>query len=157
MMTKNKENESVKSKIAASLSLMLIGATLAAPAALAADAKEQAEMEVRPVKIKSPLIPVALDKTLPNGLRLVVSEDHSAPVASIAIVYDVGARDEKKTRSGFARKMWARWIILSISRASAARSMPLLTRTLLIILKKSLPTRSSSASGWSPIGCVVSR
>ena len=102
MMTKNKENESVKSKIAASLSLMLIGATLAAPAALAADAKEQAEMEVRPVKIKSPLIPVALDKTLPNGLRLVVSEDHSAPVASIAIVYDVGARDEKKTRSGFA-------------------------------------------------------
>jgi len=92
----------VKSKIAASLSLMLIGATLAAPAALAADAKEQAEMEVRPVKIKSPLIPVALDKTLPNGLRLVVSEDHSAPVASIAIVYDVGARDEKKTRSGFA-------------------------------------------------------
>lgn len=51
---------------------------------------------------KSPLIPVTKDFTLPNGLRVVLSEDHSVPVVSVAIVYDVGARDEVKGRSGFA-------------------------------------------------------
>ncbi len=51
---------------------------------------------------KSPLIPVTKDFKLANGLRCLISEDHSAPVASIAIVYDVGARNERKGRSGFA-------------------------------------------------------
>lgn len=51
---------------------------------------------------KSPLIPVSEDFKLANGLRAVLSEDHSVPVAAIAVVYDVGARDEKKGRSGFA-------------------------------------------------------
>lgn len=49
-----------------------------------------------------PLIPVSRDFKLDNGLRVVLSEDHSVPVAAIAIVYDVGARDERKGRSGFA-------------------------------------------------------
>lgn len=51
---------------------------------------------------KVPLIPVTKDFTLPNGLRVVLSEDHSVPVAAVAIVYDVGSRDEVKGRSGFA-------------------------------------------------------
>src|SRR5207253_6024362 len=51
---------------------------------------------------KKPLIPITKDFTLPNGLRVVMSEDHSVPVASVAIVYDVGARNEVKGRSGFA-------------------------------------------------------
>jgi predicted Zn-dependent peptidase len=49
-----------------------------------------------------PLIPVTKDFKLPNGLRVLISEDHSAPVAALAIVYDVGARNEKKGKSGFA-------------------------------------------------------
>lgn len=53
-------------------------------------------------EIKKPLIPVTDDYKLPNGLRVVLSEDHSVPVAALAIIYDVGARDEKKGRSGFA-------------------------------------------------------
>lgn len=52
--------------------------------------------------IPKPLIPVTRDFKLTNGLRVVLSEDHSVPVAAIAIVYDVGARDERKGRSGFA-------------------------------------------------------
>lgn len=49
-----------------------------------------------------PLIPITRDFTLGNGLRVILSEDHSVPVTAIAIVYDVGARDERKGRSGFA-------------------------------------------------------
>jgi predicted Zn-dependent peptidase len=39
---------------------------------------------------------------LKNGLRVIVSEDHSAPVFSIAVNYNVGSRDERKGRTGFA-------------------------------------------------------
>ena len=42
------------------------------------------------------------DTKLPNGLRLIVAEDHLAPVFSIAVVYNVGSRDERKGRTGFA-------------------------------------------------------
>ncbi len=51
---------------------------------------------------KKPLIPVHADFRLENGLRVVFSEDHSVPVVAVAILYDVGARNEKKGRSGFA-------------------------------------------------------
>src|SRR5580698_844222 len=39
---------------------------------------------------------------LDNGLRVILSEDHSAPTYSLAITYDVGSRDEKQGRTGFA-------------------------------------------------------
>src|SRR3984893_14681056 len=42
------------------------------------------------------------DTKLKNGLRVIVSEDHVAPVFSVAVSYNVGARDERKGRTGFA-------------------------------------------------------
>jgi zinc protease len=39
---------------------------------------------------------------LDNGLRVVLSEDHSAPVVAVAIYYDVGSRNEARGRTGFA-------------------------------------------------------
>jgi zinc protease len=39
---------------------------------------------------------------LDNGLRVVLSEDHTAPVVAVAVYYDVGSRDEARGRSGFA-------------------------------------------------------
>ena len=42
------------------------------------------------------------DTKLKNGLRVIISEDHSAPVYSIALTYNVGSRDERKGRTGFA-------------------------------------------------------
>jgi predicted Zn-dependent peptidase len=39
---------------------------------------------------------------LDNGLRVVLSEDHTAPVVAVAIYYDVGSRNEVRGRSGFA-------------------------------------------------------
>jgi zinc protease len=40
--------------------------------------------------------------TLKNGLRVVMSEDHSRPVVSVAVYYDVGSRNEREGRTGFA-------------------------------------------------------
>jgi zinc protease len=42
------------------------------------------------------------DTTLENGLRVIISEDHAAPVVAIAVNYNVGSRDERKGRTGFA-------------------------------------------------------
>ncbi len=39
---------------------------------------------------------------LKNGLRVILSEDHHAPTISISVNYDVGSRDERKGRTGFA-------------------------------------------------------
>jgi predicted Zn-dependent peptidase len=40
--------------------------------------------------------------TLPNGLRVVLAPDRSAPVVGVAVVYDVGIRSEPEGRTGFA-------------------------------------------------------
>jgi predicted Zn-dependent peptidase len=40
--------------------------------------------------------------TLPNGLKVVVSEDHTAPVALVEVMYNIGFRSEPKGRTGFA-------------------------------------------------------
>jgi len=42
------------------------------------------------------------DTKIKNGLRVIISEDHSAPVFSIAVTYNAGSRDERKGRTGFA-------------------------------------------------------
>ena len=39
---------------------------------------------------------------LENGLRVVLQPDHSIPVVSIAVYYDVGSRNEREGRTGFA-------------------------------------------------------
>jgi predicted Zn-dependent peptidase len=40
--------------------------------------------------------------TLDNGLRVIVHEDHTTPMAVLNILYDVGARDENSDQTGFA-------------------------------------------------------
>ncbi len=37
-----------------------------------------------------------------NGLRLIVHEDHTTPMAVVNVLYDVGARDEDPEQTGFA-------------------------------------------------------
>src|SRR5262245_7004572 len=49
------------------------------------------------------LPPTPLDEfTLANGLRVVLSPDRAIPVVSVAVYYDVGSRNEKEGRTGFA-------------------------------------------------------
>src|SRR5574343_2051490 len=46
---------------------------------------------------------IAINKfTLSNGLRVVVHEDPSTPMAVVNVMYDVGARDEDPDHTGFA-------------------------------------------------------
>ncbi|MDQ3069979.1 MAG: insulinase family protein [Acidobacteriota bacterium] len=42
------------------------------------------------------------DTKLKNGLRVIIHEDHTAPVFSIAVTYNAGSRDERAGRTGFA-------------------------------------------------------
>src|SRR5258705_4104410 len=42
------------------------------------------------------------DTKLKNGLRVITVEDHDAPVVAIAVNYNVGSRDERQGRTGFA-------------------------------------------------------
>ncbi|HUK32065.1 MAG TPA: insulinase family protein, partial [Candidatus Acidoferrum sp.] len=41
-------------------------------------------------------------RTLKNGLRVVVSPDHSAPLVTVGVYYKIGFRLEPQGRSGFA-------------------------------------------------------
>jgi zinc protease len=51
---------------------------------------------VRPPKLQYQTI------TLPNGLRVILSEDHSTPIVHVSLWYHVGSKNEKKGRTGFA-------------------------------------------------------
>src|SRR3977135_1104209 len=51
--------------------------------------------------VKAADVPVVYYK-LPNGLKVVISEDHMAPVVTVGVYYNVGFRVEPKGRTGFA-------------------------------------------------------
>jgi predicted Zn-dependent peptidase len=42
------------------------------------------------------------ETTLKNGLRVITVEDHTAPVVALSITYNVGSRNERQGRTGFA-------------------------------------------------------
>jgi zinc protease len=46
-------------------------------------------------------VPVTYYK-LPNGLKIVLSEDHSAPIVAVGVYYQIGFRIEPRDRTGFA-------------------------------------------------------
>jgi zinc protease len=51
---------------------------------------------VRPPKLPYQIV------TLPNGLRVIFSEDHSTPIVHVAVWYHVGSKNERPGRTGFA-------------------------------------------------------
>src|SRR5437879_1397221 len=66
------------------VALLLIAATFSLSAAM------------RPTKLQYE------QYTLPNGLTVILSEDHSTPVAHLQLWYHVGSKNEKPGRTGFA-------------------------------------------------------
>src|SRR5712691_11898347 len=68
---------------------LLFALTLAAPAAAQTPA---------PPKIEVPYT----DFTLPNGLHVILHEDHSVPLVSVNMWYHVGSARERPGRTGFA-------------------------------------------------------
>jgi zinc protease len=51
---------------------------------------------VRPPRLQYDL------SVLPNGLKVILSEDHSTPIVHIAVWYHVGSKNERPGRTGFA-------------------------------------------------------
>jgi zinc protease len=72
----------------------LAGAWLALAALLTVDPVTHAAS--RPTKLDYTM------STLPNGLKVVLSEDHSTPIVHATIWYHVGSKNEKAGRTGFA-------------------------------------------------------
>jgi zinc protease len=51
--------------------------------------------------VRPPKLPYEL-MTLPNGLTVILSEDHSTPIVHVQLWYHVGSKNEKPGRTGFA-------------------------------------------------------
>jgi zinc protease len=51
--------------------------------------------------VRPPRLEYTLTK-LPNGLTVILSEDHSTPIVHLQLWYHVGSKDERKGRTGFA-------------------------------------------------------
>jgi zinc protease len=59
-------------------------------------ATQPSSAAVRPPKLQYRI------STLPNGLTLVTSEDHSTPIVHLNLTYHVGSKNEKPGKTGFA-------------------------------------------------------
>src|SRR5687767_13699676 len=67
-----------------------------AAAIVAAVALTPMQAAVRPPKLQYQIA------TLPNGLRVILSEDHSTPIVHVSVWYHVGSKNERPGRTGFA-------------------------------------------------------
>lgn len=72
------------------LTFVVVGGLLAPSAGGA----QQAPIVVAPIAFTQ--------RTLPNGLRLIIAEDHRTPTVAIDVGYDVGGKSDPAGRSGFA-------------------------------------------------------
>ena len=55
------------------------------------------------VRAASPIPEVTFEKyVLPNGLQVILHEDHSTPIVTVNVWYHVGAKNERPGRTGFA-------------------------------------------------------
>jgi zinc protease len=43
-----------------------------------------------------------VEYTLPNGLHVILHEDHTTPIVAVSVMYHVGSKNEKPDRTGFA-------------------------------------------------------
>ena len=72
--------------------MLTLAATLCSAALLAAPAKPMPQIpEIKFQKF-----------TLPNGLDVILHEDHSTPIVGVNVWYHVGSKDERPGRTGFA-------------------------------------------------------
>ena len=80
----------------------LIAAVLCAPVNIAVGQTAKNNATTQTAKSTTlPTLPIE-QFTLPNGLRVVLSKDDALPVVSVAVYYNVGSRNEREGRSGFA-------------------------------------------------------
>jgi zinc protease len=71
-------------------------AALSLLAAVVLISGDSSSAAVRPPKLQYDI------STLPNGLTVILSEDHSTPIVHVQLWYHVGSKNEKPGRTGFA-------------------------------------------------------
>ncbi len=76
--------------------MVVVGAFVLALSGLAILTLEPLLAAVRPPKLQYNMT------TLPNGLRVILSEDHSTPIVHVRLDYHVGSKNERPGRTGFA-------------------------------------------------------
>ena len=84
---------------------LFVGAALALMIGLSPGATSVAQPQGQPATVAQLMAGVNLayeSFTLPNGLRVLVHEDHKTPVVSVAAWYNVGSKDEPTGQTGFA-------------------------------------------------------
>jgi len=85
----------IRVRLTAAIVLLLLCAAFA-PGAAAQAAAGQDSPSVRPRALH------IVSRTLPNGLRILLVEDHSTPILNLQVWYHVGSKDERPGRTGFA-------------------------------------------------------
>jgi zinc protease len=75
---------------------LLVALTLALTAGLTWTWRSTIEAAVRPPRLQYQT------SVLPNGLRVILSEDHSTPIVHVSVWYHVGSKNERPGRTGFA-------------------------------------------------------
>ena len=75
---------------------LLVALTVALAAGVTWTLRSPVEAAVRPPKIHYQA------STLPNGLKVIFSEDHSTPIVHVSVWYHVGSKNERPGRTGFA-------------------------------------------------------
>ena len=85
----------------AARSLFAVAASAAMGLCAAAQEKKGAAKSGGKADAAAFQVPVEYYK-LPNGLRVVLSQDHTAPTVCVAVYYRIGFRIEPKERTGFA-------------------------------------------------------
>ena len=74
--------------------LPLLACALALPFTMAAAADPLPPITLKPIKFT--------EYDLPNGLHVILHENHAAPVVATYVLYKVGSKNERADRTGFA-------------------------------------------------------
>src|SRR6187549_3320551 len=72
-----------------------------APLLLALFVGAQGSLPVVQAAVRPPRLQYDMS-VLPNGLKVILSEDHSTPIVHVAVWYHVGSKNERPGRTGFA-------------------------------------------------------
>src|SRR5271168_3945811 len=87
---------SARALTALTMSAALCLTICSAPLFAQENSAQENDAQVRPPKLNY------TTHTLPNGLQVVLLEDHEVPIINLQVWYHVGAKDERPGRTGFA-------------------------------------------------------
>ena len=104
------------------------------------------------------------DTRLSNGLRVIISEDHLAPVVAVNLWYNVGSKHEVEGKTGFAHlfehvmfqgsRNVGKAEHMALIQAAGRRSTAAPGSTGRTTSRRSRRTSSSSPFGWRPTAWV---